>query len=444
METALLVAAVAMMAAALGVLLLVRRDVSAVRVEGEARVAELVQSVRNVMDESADKVEQRTKEALSSSAKEIEARTTEIVRPRLDLSVMFEQPLADTVQAGDLVVIPTGDPGEVLVVGSETKARTLGTITGAMPTALARTIVGGNALAQMAISAGEQAGVLVRITAESAQKMKELSTIPAAGGSFLGVLRDGSGHFAHVVQFSSASGLQSLANVTGALSGVALQMELASLEKAIGEVAEQVSEVRRELERAREADELATREIILEAYRVAMATGELTEFQWSQIAPLHQKVRRVQHRARLDIEAAYEAAGAKGKLGSFISGQNEGSLEQQFLDLFDAQQLVGQYQSLRLWRAIETGDPGLTAYQREIEGLLQEQAEMSAKLLELAQGTLDSAARKALGWTAIFNPVGRKRLLDAVEKNEKILRSIEFGAERRAHALDGPRPELLS
>lgn len=444
METVLLVVAVVMLAAALGVLLLVRRDVGAVRAEGEARAVELVQSVRGVVDESVDQVERRTREALSSSAKEIEARTTEIVRPRLDLSVMFDRPLADSVQAGDLVVIPTGDPGEVLVVGPDAKARTLGTITGAMPTALARTIVGANALAEMAIGMGEQAGVLVRITAESAQKMKELSTIPAAGGSFLGVLRDGSGHFAHVVQFSSATGLQSLANVTGALSGVALQMQLASLEKAIGEVAEQVSEVRRELERAREADELATREIILEAYRVAMATGELTEFQWSQIAPLHQKVRRVQHRARLDIEAAYEAATAKGKLGSFLSGQNEGSLEQQFLDLFDAQQLVGQYQSLRLWRAIETGDPGLGAYQGEIEGLLQEQAEMSAKLLELAHGTLDTAARKALRWTAIFNPVGRKKLLDAVEENEKILRSIEFGAETRAHALDGLRHELTS
>jgi len=119
----------------------------------------------------------------------------------------------------------------------------------------------------------------------------------------MGALRGAGGKFAHILRFKTASALQSVSGIGGALSAIAMQAQLASIEAAIGEVGNKVDALQATVDRVRESDGLATREVILEVYRAIQSTGALTRAMWEQIAPLNQPVRRLRKYAELEAEA---------------------------------------------------------------------------------------------------------------------------------------------
>lgn len=370
----------------------------------------------------------------------------------LDLSRYFADRTLATLHSADLVVYPTGQYGEVLVFGNRTRAAQLGTIVQHLPAALSRTAVGADAAAQLAIAAGEQSGMLVRLTRDSAKAYRELTKASDASGAVLGVLFR-NGKFAHVIRFTPAVGLQAIGGVAGALQGIALQAQLASIEKALAEVSSKVDTVIQGLDLDREAHFRATQAVVMEVYRASQATGTLTPAMWQQIAPLAHPVRHAQERARLELQAATEAlealAGERLKTRrTELTRLEQGDLEQAFDRLRRADRVTAQFQALRMWQLIESGDLGLGAYREELVAELHTQRDLLRRLANAA----DTAAREAAkhGKVAgILSPFDARNvastaraLLDTIEATRTTALTTNHTAapERREIRISRPLP----
>src|SRR5450631_3970770 len=99
--------------------------------------------------------------------------------------------------------------------------------------------------------------------------MSELRPIDAGGGAVYGVLRDGGGHFRHVVKFKPATTAEVAGSAANIIGAVAMQAQLAAIEKAIAEVAESVRGVQQTLDIYSAAKRGAISAVLEEAYTVS-------------------------------------------------------------------------------------------------------------------------------------------------------------------------------
>jgi hypothetical protein len=345
--------------------------------------------------------------------------STDVSPHRIDLSEYFESGAVDQLAAGDLLVYPTDSTNEVLVFGSESKAQKLGTIVQRMPQDLARAAVGADVLMKVATVAGEQGGLLVRLTKESTQHYNELQKMKDVAGATMGVLRQTDGKFAHVIRFKAATGLQRIGGVTGALQGMALQSQLASMEKAIGQVADKVEGVQSSLDWAREADARATRAVVMEVYRASQATGTLTPAMWDQIAPLGYSVRRLQEYAKLKLlSMAHQLEELEGKKvkqrRTELTTLEKGDFERAFANLQHANRTLAQFHALRMWHLIVSGDPALRSYQAELLREMEGQGELLRQVLTAFEGAVGDAGERGRV-ERILSPFDARRLERAAQ-----------------------------
>lgn len=358
----------------------------------------------------------------------------------LDLSRYFADHTLATLSSSDLVIYPTGQHGQVLIFGDRTQANRLGTIVQDLPTALARTAVGADAATRLALAAGEQSGMLVRLTRDSAKAYRELTKASDASGAVLGVLFR-NGKFAHVIRFTPAVGLQAIGGVAGALQGIALQAQLASIEKALAEVSSKVDTVIQGMELDRAAHFGATQAVVMEVYRASQATGTLTSAMWQQIAPLAHPVRHAQERARLELQATVESL--EGLAGERLKARRteltrleQGAFDQAFDRVRRADRVAAQFQALRLWHLIESGDLGLGAYRDELIAELHTQGDFLRRMI----GAADTAAREAAthGKVAgILSPFDARHIAST---GRSLLESVEAA---RPSALPADQPTTL-
>jgi len=261
---------------------------------------------------------------------------------------------------------------------------------------MTKAAVGADALIKMGVEIGQQAGMLVRLTPESTKRFRELQKIKDSSGAAMGILRGADGKFAHILRFKPASALQSVIGIGGALSAIAMQAQLASIEAAIGEVGNKVDVLQATVDRVRESDGLATREVIVEVYRAAQSAGALTRAMWEQIAPLNQPVRRLQKYAELEAEAlTIRLEGLKRRpikeRRSSLKEVEEQELQRVFDTLLRENRALAQFQALRLWHLIEVDDRGLSAYRHELGHELTHQAELLDHLRVALHDAVESA-----------------------------------------------------
>jgi len=271
-----------------------------------------------------------------------------------------------------LVVVNPDDGARVIVFGDQDHASAFGEVVGPVPRQLAAIAVGADVLLKAGAAVGQQTGMLVRLTPESTRRLGELKSSVDASGAVLAVLRGSSGKFSHVVRFKPAVGLQALSGVTGILSAVAMQAQLAALERSLARMAEDVRRIQETLSIQSTSRLMGTAEILQDVYRSANATGMLTRSSWEQVAPLgvHVFTNRdysARHLQRL-LDELHGLTSFADKRRWFE--RNEVLFIEAMCQLEEAERAVIQYSVLRLWWLMRTADPGLSHYMEDLNSRL--------------------------------------------------------------------------
>jgi hypothetical protein len=382
-----------------------------------------------------------------------EVRVTRDLLPAPDTSFdlsscFFAEGAFDGLVTGDSLVLPTDTEGELIFVGDPAAARRYGEVIASVPRDLARVAVGADALAKAGLAASEQGGLLVRLTPESARRLRELQTIKDSSGAALGVLRGTDGTFRHVIRFRPAQMLQTATSVTGALSAIATQAQLARIEKAIGAVSDQVDALSRSVDLDREADGEAIRGVILEVYRAAQSTGTLTIAMWDQLAPVNKDVRRLQARSALEAKElrrrleALRGASVGDRRAQLVNLES-GELQAVFDDLQRDNRALLQFQALRLWHLTVAGDAGLEAYVTELRGVVTEQGELIAGLYKAIEDAVEAAGGSSRFQT-VFSPFDSRRVRDRTGKLLGQLDEMRSGYRPVQLQVDAEQPALLA
>ena len=296
------------------------------------------------------------------------------------------------ISRGDMLAVlnPSNPDGEVLLFGDGMDVSQFGEEIGPIPGQLAAVAVGSNALVQAGIALGEQSGTLVRLTPESARLFKQLQKTVDAQGAFLGVLRGAGGKFEHVIRFNPAMGLQALSGITGALSAIAMQAQLAAIERALASLADDVRVVQQMLDNQTSSSLAGVREVLEEVYESVRATGAFSQIAWDQVAPLAGPVFANRDLANRRLRDLITELGTKKSTSDRRAWLKKNS-RRLFLALSeseDAERSVIQYAGLRLWRLTAIQDSTLPYYQLDLEKKLRDR--------EWRRGSSQVSMREAL------------------------------------------------
>ena len=365
------------------------------------------------------------------------------ILPAPDPSGVFETSLDGLVSHGDLLVVPDpDDPDQVLVFGDHGRVAGLGEIVANIPGQLAAVAVGAEALAKAGIAIGEQSGMLVRLTKESTQALRTLQTVRESG-VVMGVLRDNTGVFRHVIRFRPVQGVQALTGITGVLGAVAMQAQLASIEKALAELTADVARVQVTLDNRASAEQSAVELVLLEIYRGAQATGLLTQAAWDQVAPLALPVRQNVEYAKSRLGALLDELNTRKSVGERRSWlrKNDAVLRQALAAVARTNQAHVQYSALRVWWLSVSGDRSLEHFVRELPDLIRSQRDRR----ELA-GESVARALKGAGRTWWFDRAHSPFDTSALEKHvERLTESLTTtGFLKQTASVVEPSVELTS
>lgn len=317
------------------------------------------------------------------------------------------------LQPGDSILLDV--PGEddlILFFGDHTAVRELGgEVVQRVPGDLARIAVGADALVKAGIEIGQQQGMLVRLGKESTAAYRSMTKTVDAGGQVMGVFRDGGGKFRHVVRFQPATALQTLNGITGLLSAVAMQAQLASIQRAIADVAADVMRVERTQENLITSEMKAVEGLLRETYDAAMSSGELTDVMWDQIAGIALLVRKHDEFSALQLRDITRELAAQRSVKDrrHWLKKNRHRLAERLGAAQHASVLSAQYGALRLWRLTSLDDPSRDFYVRELTTSVPRREALVADLAVELRKAIDDAAH--VGWsTRIHSPFDSRRV----------------------------------
>lgn len=351
------------------------------------------------------------------------ARPAAPLAPPTDPLGIFESDLDDVVIPGDTLVVPDpSDPELALVFGTKEVARSLGDVVGRVPRQLATVAVGADALVKAGISMGEESGMLVRLTKESTRAMKELNQIKDGSGAVLAVLRDGK-NFRHVVRFKPQQGLDLLANTTNILSAVAMQAQLAAIERAVAEVARQVEQVREMLTITATSERVAVSTVLMSTYEASSAAGVLSQTAWDQVAPMATTVEKVAEQARRSLDLLLDDLQAQRSTKARRSWmeKNRQRLVLALEAVTETERSRLQYSALRLWWLSASSDPLLEAYTGQMHELVTAQEQRRVQLGTRLGGLLDSA-EQTWWWDHVHSPIDSRKMQAMVRELSTTLR----------------------
>lgn len=261
--------------------------------------------------------------------------------------------------------------------------------------------------------------------------MKELNVIKDASGAVMGVLRDGDAKFRHVVRFHPQRGLQAAAGIGNALSAVAMQAQLAAIERAIAEVSDQVRSIAGKLDDRFQSELAAAESLLLETYRAARYSGFLTKIMWSQIAGLALLVRQHQEYADRQLRRLTEELAAKRSVKdrrSWLKSKRT-EIREALHSVERASRMSVQFGSLRLWHLAVADDPALAFYKEELAESIPSRElavrELHAELLK----TLEH--RKPGRWTSFHSPLDSRRVRGMLDEVAALLEEAAPGSPTR-------------
>lgn len=357
-------------------------------------------------------------------AGELASVSADLADPHGDPQGLFDEPLDGVVHLGDTLVVPDpSDDSLAMVFGPAKAASRLGEVVGAVPGQLATAAVGADSLVKAGISMGEQSGMLVRLTPESTRAMKELNQIKDAGGAVMGVLRGDNAKFRHLVRFRPQQGLQLASSATSILSAVAMQAQLAAIERSIAEVGRQVTEVREALRITAAAERSAVSNVLMSTYQASTAAGVLSQSAWDQVAPMAVTVETVAEQARRELARLLDDLEAQRSTGDRRAWftKHERSLVEALDAVASTERSRVQYSALRLWWLSASHDPLLEPYTAQMQQLVLDQEQRRVDLGARLGGLLDTAELTSR-WERIHSPFDSREVQDRVHRLAATLR----------------------
>ena len=330
-----------------------------------------------------------------------------------------DTPLPTLVVVSDLTAVAIGTPGELDGLdglGPVVPASLLQVVTGALQ-------VSGSAHEAAAALTGR----LVMLTEESARAL-QLGAV-SSGGHTLGVTAGASGRFAHVVRFDAASGIAAASAAAGIVAAVALQAQLARIERHLADIRSDVNSLARHGELAVEARVVATLRI-LDDLAEDVADGGFRTIDEQTLIDL-----------RLDTEAAYEqtarvledlaqqlaalptAIGARGIAAARI-------VERQGLPFWLAAHMHADV-ALSRWRwlsLIHQSELHPTHVERETAQFIADVDARERRIATVLRGIEEAltAARTTRRWDSL-RPLARRRLASRIGALERVLDAYAVG-----------------
>jgi hypothetical protein len=246
-----------------------------------------------------------------------------------------------------------------------------------VPTQLAAAAVAGQAGLEALVKAGQLTSRLVLVDPKTAKAIRAGTMVKNKAGETLALVRGSGGRFSDVTRIKPLSGglVKSAAAGPAMLSAIAMQAQLAQVEKAIAEVRDGVNAIRGYLEEAEEASVLGRRNTLAEVYQTAQETGQMTQALWDQIQDLEALLRRDVSMADHALARAVERldGSATGLVGTRLKWLEEagGPIAEAVAGVADARRSLVQFSVLRLWWLAVVDDPTLASRQAQLRELLQ-------------------------------------------------------------------------
>jgi hypothetical protein len=311
-----------------------------------------------------------------------------IMRPDPRDLAALEGPSADLesvmADAETVLYIPVDSGGKYLAV-SHPDARIDGRLS-SVPSQLAGAAVAGQAGLEAMVKAGQLTARLVVVDAKTAKAIKAGTMVTDKAGDMLGIIRGSGNKWSGLTRIKPLSGglAKSAAAGPAMLSAIAMQAQLAQVEKSISEVRDAVDAVKGYLELAEKASVEGRRQTLATVYRTAQESGQMTQPLWDQIQGLEAALRR-------DVELAddwlpkavteLEQGAASGLVGSrlkWLEGAG-GPLAVAVAGVADARRSLIQFSMLRLWWLAAIEDPTLASRQAQLRELLAELPDHTAE-----------------------------------------------------------------
>lgn len=327
----------------------------------------------------------------------------------------------------------------------------------AVPLGLARVAVGTDALVRGGIEVLSQQGMLVRLTQESTRAFREGRKLYDASGAAMGVVQNSSGKFSHILRFKPAAGGQALTAATGLLSAIAMQAQLASIERAIADVAADVIRVERAQDSLITSEMRAVDGLLRETYDAAMASGELTDVMWDQIMGVALLVRKHEEFSAMQLADITRELAQLKTLKSRRAWliKNRSRLGERLAAAQHSGILSIQYGALRLWRLTTKDDPSRDYYVSALRDAVKRRDGIVQELLDEFARSIDSA-NKVSGLANLHSPFDarkvKKLMFEVVENFEaatgmSLADALMTGAPRlevQAASPPGGRPSALA
>ncbi len=304
-----------------------------------------------------------------------------------------------------LVVEDPTDPRQLIVIGSEDAAASLGQVVGAIPGQMAGVLVGADALVKAGVAVGEQSGTLVRVYSDSAKALREGRKVYDSTGRMLSVVQDANGKFSHVLRIAPATGAQALSAGTGVLSAVAMQAQLASIERKLQEVLDGVRDLQASIDRHEQAQLDGMDRTLNDIYQGARAAGVLTQSAWDQLAPLRKFIDEHHVNAELKVKALVADLKKLKTTGDRRAWFNESGpkLEKALAQLAQAERALIQFEALRVWWLALTDDAAAGHYAEQLRERVTARRKSRGVLESQTMDVLE-AARETWAWDFVHSP----------------------------------------
>jgi hypothetical protein len=317
-----------------------------------AHTSVLVLSTAEVRDSSLDG-RPRERAALESVWREATAAAGTADLPQLGPGMDLLPELVDTPPNATTVVVQPIGNRQVVAFGSDADLAALGRVGDRVPAPMVdafRT----SAAALPSVVTAATSGRVVWLTKESAELVRKGKLVSGGGGSFLGVVRNPTtGRWMGQMRFKELGSLGAKATALPTLmSAVAMQQQMASIEKKLEAVQERLDELVEDRKLELEAGLDTNLEILGEVAERTRRRDELEPAQWQRLTTIEPRVRDFQKRtwsALSSLSAALDpdrsAASRTKELASMV---RDDGMARQLVHLVKAEVALARWQGLQL------------------------------------------------------------------------------------------------
>ncbi len=261
--------------------------------------------------------------------------------------------LAEVPPAGNTVVVQPIGHRQVVAFGAQADLEALGRVGDPVPSPMVTAFRTG-AAALPAVAKAAMSGRVVMLTKESSKLIQKGRLVPGGDGSFLGVVRDASnGRWLGQIRFQDLGRMGVAATaVPNVLAAVAMQQQMASIEKKLVAVQERLDELLADRRLELEAGLDTNLEILAEVTERTRRRDELEPAQWQRLTTIEPRVRDFQKRtwsALSNLSAALDPERPVATRTKELTGMvRDDGLARQFVNLVKAEVALARWQGLQL------------------------------------------------------------------------------------------------